>query len=356
MYESVSLNKYKICNLSFDVLFFMQDSFILEFVPKLIQMLKAEGKDFVSLCYFPVDATIKPEWLNNVMVVDVPITYTKFAFNECIKVNPSIKDKLQIIPHGVDLNTFFPVKKERVNKFREAFFSFQADKFIYMNLNRNQQRKDIPRTIMAFKEVRKADPDTILYLHCAVKDVGHELDKVVQSFGFTLSDVVFPQNFGPNQGFPIETVNMIYNAVDVVVSTTLGEGFGFSWIEGMATKTPVIMPDNTAMAEYITDDIGYLVRSGSNPSLFTVLPYDNEMIRPLVDVEHLAETMLHVKNNYDEALEKAENAYKFVKENLTWQNHIVPMWINVLEKALTSDFNKKDVDKKPDKLILAEDF
>ena len=213
--------------MDFDVLFFMQDSFILEFVPKLIQMLKAEGKDFVSLCYFPVDATIKPEWLNNVMVVDVPITYTKFAFNECIKVNPSIKDKLQIIPHGIDLNTFFPVKKERVNKFREAFFSFQADKFIYMNLNRNQQRKDIPRTIMAFKEVRKADPDTILYLHCAVKDVGHELDKVVQSFGFTLSDVVFPQNFGPNQGFPIETVSMIYNAVDVVVSTTLGEGFGF---------------------------------------------------------------------------------------------------------------------------------
>ena len=167
----------------------------------------------------------------------------------------------------------------------------------------------------------------------AKKDQGWDLEEVCRAYGFsTAEDVIFPENFGPNQGYPREVVNMIYNASDCVVSTCLGEGWGLSWGEAMATKTPVIMPANTAMVENITEDRGYLAKSGTNPSLLTVLPHDNEVIRPLVDVEDMVEKMLDVYNNYDEALKKADKAYKWVHTNLNWQGNIGDQWINLFDE------------------------
>ncbi len=240
------------------------------------------------------------------------------------------------------------------------YFGPHADKYIYMNLNRNQQRKDIPRSILAYKDVHELDPDTLLYLHMSVKDQGWNLDEVVKGMGLDMtSDVIFPQHFGPNKGFPIQTLNAIYNATDCVVSTALGEGWGLSWIEAMATKTPVIMPNNTALTENITDDIGYLVDSGTNPGLFTVLPWDNEVVRPVVDTSHLIKLMNHVKDNPDEAQEKAENAYKHIMGSFLWEDHIVPMWIDLIDELVESDVGDDDPDTDmfdDDKTIVTESF
>jgi len=168
----------------------------------------------------------------------------------------------------------------------------------------------------------------------AMKDQGWDLPGVCKSLELDINrDVIFPQNFGPNQGYPIEILNMIYNCSDVVVSTTTGEGFGLSWIEAMAAKTPIIMPNNTAMAEFITNDGGYLVKSGTNNSLFTVLPNDNEILRYLTDVDDMVEKMIDVYNNRDEAKEKAENAYKWVTTEMDWQEHIVPQWVELFDKT-----------------------
>jgi glycosyltransferase involved in cell wall biosynthesis len=168
----------------------------------------------------------------------------------------------------------------------------------------------------------------------AIKDQGWNLDEVCNSLGLSMkTDVIFPQNFGPNQGYPIQVVNVLYNACDCVISTDLGEGFGLSWIEGMATKTPVISPNNTVRPELISDDIAYLVDSGTNENLYTILPNDNEVLRPLVDIDHLAKTMRHVVDNPEEAKEKAEVAYKHVMENFTWEHSIVPQWTKLFEEA-----------------------
>jgi len=211
------------------------------------------------------------------------------------------------------------------------------DNFIFTNLNRNQQRKDIPRTIAAFYEFKKQVPNSTLYLHMAKQDQGWDLPEVVKAYNMDItSDVIFPENFGPNQGFPRQVVNMVYNASDCILSTTLGEGWGLSWLEAMATKTPIIMPANTAIVENITKDRGWLVDCGTNPSLFTVVPNDNEVVRPLVDVESMVKTMLEIYNNPAEAKRRAENAYAWVHTNMTWENSIVPKWLEIFNSAYNS--------------------
>jgi len=351
----------KICGMvpqmNFDLLFFLQDTFILDFLPQLIPHLKSSGKNFKSICYYPVDGTPKKKWIENVNVVDYLVAYSEFGKAESMKVLENCQE-LYVIPHGVNTADYFIREDEDVKAFRKNYFGKHADKFIFTNLNRNQQRKDIPRTIHAFHEFRKEVSDAILYLHMAQQDQGWNLSEVCKTYGFDIKeDILFPENFGPNQGYPKEVVNMIYNASDCVVTTTLGEGWGLAWSEAMAIKTPVIVPANTALVEAIAEDKGYLVRSGTSPSLFTVLPNDNEIIRPLVDTEHLTETMLHVYNNYDEAMEKAEAAYKWVTTKLDWQKHVVPRWVqvfdNVYEDLTTVTEN---IIPEGEKIIEAESF
>lgn len=320
-------------NLEFDILFFLQDTFIMDFLPELKRFLTERGTKYRSICYFPVDGHPKEQWIKNVNSTDYPVAYTEYGKREAMKVFSGCKD-LKVIPHGVNTADYYRHPEDTIMAFRKQYFGSNADKFIFVNLNRNQQRKDIPRTIHAFREFKEQVPNSLLYLHMAQKDVGWDLVEVCRSYGLNIKeDVVFPENFGPNQGYPREIVNMIYNSIDCVISTTVGEGWGLSWIEAMATKTPIIMPGNTAMVENITEDKGYLVRSGADNSLYTVIPNDNEIIRPLVDVDHLVELMLNVYNHYDEALEKAENAYRWVTTDLNWQTSVVPMWVKLFDKA-----------------------
>jgi len=358
--EKDPYGRKKICGMvpqmEYDILFFLQDTFILDFLPELIPHLKNQGKKFKSICYFPIDGVPKEQWIKNISVVDYPVAYSEFGKKEATKAYADCP-ALDVIPHGVNIDEYTPLPKNDVNDFRKRYFGAQAEKFIFTNLNRNQQRKDIPRTIQAFVEFRKHVKESVLYLHMAQVDQGWNLPEVCKAYGLDITkDVVFPENFGPNQGYPRQVVNMLYNCSDCIISTTLGEGWGLSWVEAMATKTPIIMPANTALVECITDDKGYLVKSGDEASHFTVLPHDNEIIRPLVNVDDMVDKMLHVYNNYDEAMEKAENAYKWVKNELNWKGKIADRWVGVFDKmyeefvkestALESDINdeKKEIE------------
>jgi glycosyltransferase involved in cell wall biosynthesis len=346
--------------MQYDLLFFLQDSFILDLLPELHNFLAKQGRKFRSICYYPVDGTPKEQWIKNVCSCDYVYTYTQFAKEESKKAwfGASAKN-IGVIPHGANTIDYKVLPKEEVANFRKQYFGTQADKFIFMNLNRNQIRKDIPRCIRAFVEFRKQVPDSIMYLHMMKNDQGWNLPEVCKAYGLDITkDIIFPENFGANQGYPRQVLNMLYNAVDCVISTAVGEGWGLSWIEAMATKTPVIMPGNTALIENITEERGFLSKSGVDPNLYTVLPHDNEIVRPLVDVNDMVEKMLFVYNNYEEALRRAETAFQWVTTELNWQGAVAKQWVEVFDnayKALTTqpDLSKIEVEKPQ---IQAEQF
>lgn len=322
----------------FDILWILQDTFIVDFIPELLQHLEQEvvkgtRKPFRVIVYYPTDSIIKEKWASNIAPANKLISYTEFGKKELGK--HTNVDDVGVIYHGVSTADFMPLPKADVEVFRSNYFGIHSDKFIFMNVNRNQQRKDIPRTIASFKQFKSKNPESVLYLHMARVDQGWNIESLCQSYGLSVTDdVILPENMEPNQGYPKDVLNMLYNCVDCVVSTTLGEGFGLGWVEAMACKTPVIMPDNTAMSELITDDIGYLVECGSNKSLWTCIPNDNEVLRPLVDVDSMVKVMQHVYDNYEEAEEKADKAYKWVTSELSWSGNIARQWQNVFKEEL----------------------
>jgi glycosyltransferase involved in cell wall biosynthesis len=320
----------------FDIGFFLQDSFIMTFLPELINNMRSRGKKFRTVVYFPIDGEPWEEWINAMSACDVGVTYTEFGKRQCIQKFPQIEDRLQVIPHGINLKEFFPHPPDRREQLRQMYFGPHAGKFIVINVNRNQQRKDIPASMMAFKEFKQKCPNSLLYLHCAQKDVGWDLPRVAKHLGLVTGtdsindDVIFPKNFNVNSGYPVQAVNDLYNCADVCISTALGEGWGLSSVEAMATKTPCIFPDNTSLTEIFADGRGFLCRSGDTSNMKIVLPMDNEVIRPRTNINDLVKYLIRLYEKPDIGHKMADRAYEWVTKTLIWQRDIVPRFDGII--------------------------
>jgi glycosyltransferase involved in cell wall biosynthesis len=325
--------------IDFDIFFSLQDTFILQDIPRAFEMARANGKKFVNIAYFPIDGTPKEKWIKAMHSYDVPVVYTKFGYDQCIKVFPPIAEKLSVIPHGIEFDDFYYIEsRDYVKDFKAKFFSGRMtnDSFLFLRIDRNQRRKDYPRTFMAFKEFLKYR-EAVLYCHCMVEDVGWNLVEVAKSVGLEVGkNVLFPGNYSVTKGLPIDVVNRIYNAADCVVSTTTGGGWELCVTEAMATKTPVLMPRNTALTEIVgaNEERGWLANSGSNINLFTILQSDEEVLRPLTDINHMVEKMIYIYDHRDEAQAKAEKAHAWLNSTLRWKEHIIPVWLDIIGSAV----------------------
>lgn len=323
----------------YDVVYMIQDSFVLE--PIMPEVLKTQDallqngmKTFKTVFYFPVDAQLKKEWVEAVSEADFPVVYTNYGKAEVLKHKPELEDRLRVIYHGNNPDNFFPIEdKDDVAEFRKQYFQGKADdRFLIVNVNRNQPRKDIARSLMILKELWDRGRKPLLYLHMQYEDSGGNIFTMASQLGLGKEYEFFlpsPKIFNANQGMPIEEVNRIYNAADAVLSTTLGEGWGLSATEAMATKTPLIIPDNTSFSEMGADNRAMLVPSGSDPSLFIVKEMDNDRIRPIMDVKAAADRIEALMDQKDSS--DIEGAYKWVR-SLDWSN-ICKQWIEVVEEA-----------------------
>lgn len=326
----------------YDIVFTLQDTFIIEPIAQTIldirnRLAEMNQKTFRWIFYFPIDATPKENWITkSVLLADYPVVYTKYGYEESIKKCPDVKNKLQIIPHGIEVKNFFPLPDDQVAKFRHEYFAGKADnRFLVTNVNRNQPRKDVARTLKIFADLKQNVPEAFLYLHMKNQDVAYTIDEVARNFDLMAEeDYTLPQNFDEHDGFPINAVNYIYNASDVVITSSLGEGWGLSITEAMACKTPVIAPNHTAITEIIGEDRGFLVPMSKSSNDWVILQMDNERLRPLVSIPDFVEALVQLRNNPQIGVEKAENAYTHLLKYWTW-DIVGEQWRQIFKKAGT---------------------
>lgn len=215
----------------------------------------------VFIHYFPVDCQVSKHGIGFLERTDIPVAYTDHGKAETLKTIPSISNKLRQIPHGVDTNIFFPFPRELRNKFRKDLLQIEPDTTLVINVNRNSTRKQIPYTILAFKEFKKKVPNSILYLHMQELDQGGSIARMTEDAGLEFKkDVIWPKNFNLANGLPPQTVNKIYNCGDIFLTTHLGEGWGLTITEAMACGVPVVCPNNTCMPQQLGENSerGYL--------------------------------------------------------------------------------------------------
>ena len=184
------------------------------------------------------------------LTADIAIVPTKRNRDLIVQALPQLKKTLRWIHYGIDQSELYPLGDQAIRDFRENI-GINED-FVILNLNRNQFRKDLPRTMMAFKIFNERHADSKLWLHSKREAQGGDLYNQAYEVGLNIKNLILPrEDFHEMVGYSRSEINTIYNLSDCVVSTTLGEGWGFSTVEGMAVKRPVIMPRNTSMIEII---------------------------------------------------------------------------------------------------------
>lgn len=339
MLDLLTNQKYK----KYDVYFFLNNPHKLTFLPAIISRLNREKRPFASIVYYPIDATPDKKWLENIQDADRIVAYSKYGMRETLNIMPELKSKTNIIYHGVDPNVFFPLPKSERILLKRNYFGISEDTYLVTNVNRNQLRKDIPRTMTAFKKFKKKVPNSILYLHMAHNDVGGDLIEITQMLNMQRGkDILFPgNNFSPGNGVPAEFLNKIYNASDLIVSTATGEGWGLSSIEAMAAKRPCLFPDHTTLSEIFADGRGKLIKTGGDQDHFAFVPEEPVRLRPIVHINDMADKILWMYKNKAEVKRMVEKSYKWINQKLLWNKHIVPQWIKLIDEALEQPEQKK---------------
>lgn len=313
----------------YDIVFTLQDTFIIETIGKQILEIRKnhminKKKTFKWIYYYPIDAEPPENWIkDSVAMADYPVSYTEYGKRESIKKVPELESKLRVIPHGVDTKVFFPLSDEEKKEFRSKYFKGKADgKFLITNVNRNQPRKDLMRTLQMFHTFQRANQDAgVLYLHCKREDVGGNIYEIARRLDLDPDvDFILPaEDFNEHDGYPTEVLNAIYNVSDVVITTTMGEGWGLSMTEAMACKTAVVAPDHTSLSEILADGRGTLVGAGKRLSEWQMQIQDNERIRPVVDVGEFMDKVGSIYRNREIGKKTAETAYNWIKGVIDWE-------------------------------------
>jgi glycosyltransferase involved in cell wall biosynthesis len=203
------------------------------------------------VAYMPVDgANIDPAVIPHLEKLAAAIWYTDFGYREA--VNAGFSGRREVIPHGLDSKLFHPMDRVRA---RQAL-NLPKDAFIVGNVNRNQPRKRLDLTIQYFAEwIRtRGIKNALLLLHCAKRDIGWDLQSLARYHGVE-NRVVFTGSDDLRDAVGTAELPLIYSALDVQVSTSLGEGWGLTTMEGMACGVPQIVPDWAALAEWATPAI-----------------------------------------------------------------------------------------------------
>jgi glycosyltransferase involved in cell wall biosynthesis len=187
-----------------------------------------------------------------------PIAVTKFGLDQMQRAG---LDKAVYIPMAIDTNLYQPTETFEGQTGR-SIMGFDDDHFVVSLINANKassaggiHRKAWAENILAFSIFAQDKPDARLYLHTERfgNYGGLALDFLLQAVGLKPEQYKFVNQHAMHNGIPNEAMAAIYTATDVLLASTLGEGFGLTLLEAQACGTVAVANNFSAQPELLGD-------------------------------------------------------------------------------------------------------
>ena len=225
------------------------------------------------------------------------------------------------IPSNYDSIKKYPVKTKKSVKFLHISSAFP--------------RKGVDLLLEGYFKTFTKNDDVCLILktfpnpHNNVQEIINKLEKKYNNA---------PEIEWINKDLKTEEVYGLYKNADCYVQVARGEGFGLPVAEAMLAKIPVIVSNNSGMADFCTEETALLVGYDLKPAS-THLTVNSDRIsmwfEPRVDelVQQLKK-FIELKDS-ETIRKKVERAYSVISQNYTW-DAIAQKWISFINEVQDS--------------------
>ena len=195
-----------------------------------------------------------PEWYNQkfalwygwliprlVRRVERVITVSNFSKQSIVRRTGISEDKVFVIPNGVDTHEFYPRSVAEIRSVIEAL-EIPTTEYV-LSLGTLEPRKNLRRLVDAWARIHNLVPSDVWLVIAGAKggtSVFRDADIP------RLPPRVFLTGYVPDQHLPA-----LYSGAMVLAYVSLYEGFGLPALESMATGTPSLTGDLTAIPEAV---------------------------------------------------------------------------------------------------------
>lgn len=223
----------------------------------------------------PIDHEPMPPMVaHHLRSVRHPIAMSRFGEREMRKAG---LDPFYV-PHAVETDVYKPGDRAGA---RETL-GYPADKFIACVVAANKgTRKNYAGLLKAWARFVETHADALLHIHAlpGTQEDGMDLYLLVDFYGIPRHTIEFSDPYLYAQGhYGTRALNTLYNAADVFVLPSMGEGFGVPIIEAQSAGCPVIVTDFTAMRELCFG--GFLMGVDDDERVYTNQGSEQAMVAP----------------------------------------------------------------------------
>jgi glycosyltransferase involved in cell wall biosynthesis len=311
-----------------DVLVILDDIWRVSYMtrPALADFMQTLGIPWAF--YYPIDSDmgegrLPANMLHVLKAADLPIAMSRYG-RDVAQANGVIS---AYIPHGVDTTIFQPP----VDKVCAKRMLGYERRFVVLSDARNQPRKLLPRTLEIFRRFAADKDDVLLHLHCDPDDPGsripvyfYDLRSDIEFLNLT-NKVQITKGMSIAAGLPITRLAEIYQAADVHLLSSWGEGFGLPTLQAAAAGVVPMASAYSASHELV-------LHHGEAISVRHFLRSPSGLRYALIDIDDAASKLEKLYRDRELLAFKAQRARDFALK-YDWKC-VVRQWHELLEREV----------------------
>lgn len=279
-------------------------------IPRNLKAFNADRK----VCIYNYETTLMPPgWVKDLnQHADLVLPSSNFAKNIFVQ-NGVLRNKLQVLPHGIDPNVYHP---------NVLPFNYGTDKFVFLCVAQPHARKGLDILLQAYAKEFASTENVCLVIKTSLTarrrahyeiDVRELLNRVRKQYALPEVKIIADK---------FDDLAPLYAGADCFVLPTRSECFCLPALEAMACKLPVIITGYGGQTDFATRANSFLIsyKMVNAPKSMQYWHFDPRGKIAEPDEDHLRVLMRYVFKDREETRKRAELAYEQAIPRFTWEN------------------------------------